>query len=63
MADEIDHANARAEADTERAIADVRKAAAAIPQGEAGDCDFCGEYCSRLVGGACAPCRTKWRLP
>jgi hypothetical protein len=62
MADEIDRANDRAEADTERAIADVRKAAAVIPQGEAGDCDFCGEYSSRLVGGACAPCRTRYRL-
>lgn len=63
MADEIDHANERAEADTERAIAAARAVAAAIRGGEAGDCDFCGEYSSRLVGGACAPCRTKWRLP
>lgn len=63
MADEIDRANDRAEADTERAIADVRKAAADIPQGEPGDCDFCGEYFSRLVGGACAPCRTRYRMP
>mgnify|MGYP003350991204 FL=1 len=23
----------------------------------AGDCDFCGEWASRLVDGACIPCR------
>lgn len=63
MADEIDRANDRAEADTEAAIADVRKAAAQIPAGVAGDCDFCGEPTTRLIGGACAPCRTRYRLP
>lgn len=63
MADEIDIANDRAEADTERAIAAARSGAAVIPSGEPGDCDFCGEWSGRLVGGACAPCRDKRRLP
>lgn len=63
MADEIDRANDRAEADTERAIAATRDRAANIPAGEAGDCQLCGEWAGRLVGGACAPCRDKWRLP
>jgi hypothetical protein len=62
MADEIDRANERAEADTERAIAAARKGAD-IPAGEPGDCDFCGEWSGRLVRGACAPCRDKRRLP
>lgn len=63
MADEIDQANDRAQADNERAIADARAVAAAIPVGEPGQCDMCDEWSGRLVGGACAPCRTKWRLP
>ena len=63
MDDEIDRANATAEAATERAIAAARSAAMDIPAGTAGPCDFCGEDTTRLVGGACAPCRDKWRLP
>ncbi len=63
MADEIDRANDTAEAATERAIAAARDRAANIPAGDAGDCDLCGEWCGRLVKGACARCRDKWRLP
>ena len=37
--------------------------AARIEPGEPGDCDLCGEWASRLVGGACAPCRDRYRLP
>jgi hypothetical protein len=33
-----------------------------IPKGNPGDCDFCGEYYSRLVNGVCSPCRDKFRL-
>jgi hypothetical protein len=62
MSDEIDIANERAAADTERAIAAAR-AGAALPAGEPGDCDCCGEWSGRLVGGACAPRRDKWKLP
>lgn len=38
-----------------------RKAILAV--GVAGDCDLCGEWTSRLVGGACCPCRDKYKLP
>lgn len=62
MADEINLAQERTEADTERAIAAARKGAD-IPAGEPGDCDFCGEYFSRLVGGACGACRDRYKLP
>lgn len=62
MADEIDQAQAYSEAELARNLAAVR-AQAAIPEGHAGDCDFCGEWTSRLVGGACAPCRDARRLP
>lgn len=34
-----------------------------IPAGKAGDCDLCGEWCGRLVGGVCAPRRDKHGLP
>ncbi|MDP1925751.1 MAG: hypothetical protein Q8K57_13335 [Thiobacillus sp.] len=33
------------------------------PAGTPGDCDICNEWCGRLVGGACAPCRDKFKLP
>lgn len=38
-------------------IGRVRRAAASIPEGTQGDCDFCGYWSGRLVEGACAPCR------
>lgn len=63
MADEIDLAQSFVEAEAARGEAAVRAAAAAIPAGSAGDCDFCGEWTGRLVGGACAPCRDARRLP
>lgn len=28
-----------------------------------GDCDLCGEWSGRLVGGVCAPCRDRHKLP
>jgi hypothetical protein len=62
MSDEIDIANDRAAADTERAIAAAR-AGADLPSGLPGDCDCCGEWSGRLINGACAPCRDRYRLP
>lgn len=63
MADLIDQANDHAAAESAAAEAAVRMAATEIPAGEPGDCDFCGEWTGRLVGGACAPCRDARRLP
>lgn len=63
MSDIIDQANDRAEADAERLIAIARKDAEQIPAGTPGVCDMCGEFTTRLVRGACAPCRDRWRLP
>jgi hypothetical protein len=34
-----------------------------LADGVAGDCDLCGEWSGRLVGGVCAPCRDKHKLP
>lgn len=54
MADEIDRANALAEADLERSI---RAARQPIPAGVPGECDNCGDNMPRLVNGLCGYCR------
>jgi hypothetical protein len=61
--DPIDRAQELETAEREQGIADARARAAAIPAGNAGVCDLCGEWSGRLVGGACAPCRDKYKLP
>jgi hypothetical protein len=33
-----------------------------IPEGIAGECDLCGEPSPRLIEGACAACRDKYKL-
>lgn len=43
-------------------IQDIRNRAK-LAVGVAGDCDLCGEWSSRLVTGACCPCRDKYKLP
>ncbi len=43
--------------------AKIREVAHDIPPGEEGDCELCGEWSGRLIGGACAPCRDKYKLP
>lgn len=60
MADDIDDANDMAE--LRRAVL-VKQTAKDIPLGTPGDCDMCGEWCGRLIGGACPPCRDHFRLP
>ncbi len=63
MADEADTANDLRQAAEESGIAAIRKNVASMPKGETGECDLCGEWSGRLVGGACAPCRDKYKLP
>lgn len=62
MADQIDQANDHAANEAAVREAAIRAAAAEIPAGSPGDCDLCGEYFSRLVGGACGACRDHYRL-
>lgn len=62
MADEIDQANDRALRDNDLCVSTARDAAARIPVGEPGECELCGEWSGRLVGGACAPCRDRHGL-
>jgi hypothetical protein len=61
--DLIDQANDRAAEFVGDREAEIRRVAAEIPAGEPGDCEYCGSWTSRLVGGVCAPCRDKYRLP
>lgn len=58
--DEVDEAQERIERRIEEGIARAR--AKPFEKGKPGDCDLCGEWAGRLVLGACAPCRDKWRI-
>jgi len=62
MADQVDDATETEESRMNAILKDARKKAAAIPRGEPGDCDLCGEYTGRLVHGVCAPCRDRYHL-
>lgn len=57
--DEVDRAQQAAEIELENRISAAR---GEIKAGVAGECDLCGEYSSRLINGACAPCRDKYKL-
>ena len=59
MADIIDIANDYAAIEAESSLAMVRRAAAAIPAGEPGECEECGEESPRLVERLCARCRER----
>ena len=63
MPDEIDLAQEREHIATASALNQVREQAAHIEPGAPGECELCGEWSARLIRGACAPCRDKWRLP
>ena len=63
MADPADEAAVVNDRHQLKAEERVRKAAARIPVGEAGECDLCGEYFARTVNGICARCRDKRKLP
>lgn len=61
MADDIDLAQDREQLDRELAIAN--RPSPKLEPGVQGDCDYCGEWSGRLIGGACAPCRDRYKLP
>ena len=63
MADEADKTADRMEVEEAANIAEIRRKAAEIPKGKPGECERCVEPSWRLVGGACAPCRDKFKLP
>jgi hypothetical protein len=61
--DVVDIANENRDSEEARHIKAARDQAENMPAGEPGDCDLCGEWTGRLVGGACARCRDRYRLP
>ena len=63
MADIADVTGERMEVQEAADIAEIRRKAAEMPKGVPGICDRCGEPSWRLVGGACAPCRDRHKLP
>lgn len=63
MVDLVDQQNERDEVELDASVGLVRRAAANIPKGEAGECEECGEYFERIVNGHCGRCRDKLGLP
>ena len=63
MSDDVDHANDHIERLEAAAIGEVQARCASQPAGVPGECDLCGEWMVRLVDGACAPCRDRYKLP
>lgn len=63
MVDILDQMDEREELANAANIAQARAKAAEIKPGVPGDCELCGEWSGRLVRGACAPRRDKWKLP
>lgn len=63
MSEDRDPLDIAARATEEWLEAKVKAARGDIPPGTEGDCDMCGEWFGRLIEGACAPCRDRYRLP
>ena len=60
MADEADISQARME--QEQALRERNRQPFVLVPGTPGECELCGEWSGRLVGGACAPCRDRHGL-
>lgn len=63
LADDADVTDRAVEVQLDASVATVRYKASQIIEGKPGECDRCGEESLRLVGGACAPCRDRLKLP
>lgn len=61
MADEFDRASELEEQHRQLALAN--RPTFKMDPGTPGDCEVCGYWSSRLVQGACAPCRDQFKLP
>lgn len=62
FSDPNDLASTLEELHKEDAIKKIRDNAAKIPEGVPGECEHCGYYYTRLIGGNCAGCRDKYKL-
>ena len=60
--DDVDFSNERAQEHEEASIKTARIAAASIPIGEGGECQYCGYEFERIVNGACGRCRDEFKL-
>jgi hypothetical protein len=60
--DDIDRAGDHIDKSEKELIDATRKAAANIPLGTKGECEWCGEYFERLVNKACGRCRDEFKL-
>ena len=58
--DPIDRADYFIESVIDDHVKEAMRRAAEIPIGEAGECDSCGEFFTRLVDGMCGRCRDKF---
>ena len=58
--DPIDRADYFIESVIDDHVKEAMRRAAEIPVGEAGECDSCGEFFTRLVDGMCGRCRDKF---
>lgn len=62
MSDVIDQQDERDQVLNDARIKEISSKAELRP-GAPGDCEYCGEWAGRLVDGACAPCRDRYKLP
>ena len=58
--DPIDRADYFIESVIDDHVKEAMRRAAEIPVGNAGECDGCGEFFTRLVDGMCGRCRDKF---
>jgi hypothetical protein len=67
MPDEADQADQQIEAQQQSAVNAAHRVVQNMPEGEAGECDRCGEERPRLVDFGheriCCRCRDKYGLP
>ncbi len=61
MSDDVDIASDRTQLAIDAKLQEISDAAKLDP-GTEGDCELCGEWTSRLIDGACAPCRDRYKL-
>ena len=63
MVTSVDDVDRAAECIQRRIDEGIARARAKPPEkGHPGDCDLCGEWSGRLVLGACASCRERYKI-
>jgi hypothetical protein len=58
--DEADRSSYFIESVIDDHVKEAMRRASEIPQGNAGDCEYCGEWFGRLVNNACGFCRMRF---